>query len=440
MKGLKKVFMLMLILCISCSSFTLTYGNELSNIEFLKDFLTTFILEENTNLLKSSTILLNGLVYKYKDEKRISDFEKDIDDEVRAVWISYLDLQNVINKNEIDFELSIEEMFSNIKNAKLNTVIVQVRPFGDALYPSKYFPWSYIITGTEGIAPQFDPFKIMVDKAHEKGLKIEAWINPYRIRNNNKPISDNNIALKWLTDGSNRVIKIDNGIYYNPASEDVRDLIIKGVMEIVENYDVDGIHFDDYFYPTTDPQFDKVDYEQYKNEGGLLSLEDWRRENVNLLIKEIYKSIKNYDDSIKFGISPQGIIDKNYNTQYIDIYKWLSSSEYIDYICPQIYFGYNHSTYSYDKLINQWNKLIKNNDIKLYIGLAAYKIGREDIYAGKGKYEWIETDNILEKMINDGRINDNYGGFVLFRYDFLWNPEKHLEEQIHKELDAIKNI
>ncbi|NLM12510.1 MAG: family 10 glycosylhydrolase [Epulopiscium sp.] len=361
-------------------------------------------------------------------------------EEVRGVWISYLDLQRVLsNKSKEEFRASIQGMFKNVKDTHLNTVIVQVRPFGDALYPSNYFPWSYIITGTEGVNPGFDPLAIMLEEAHNKGLRFEAWINPYRIRaGSKKPLSERNQALTWLMDGSNRVIELNSGIYYNPASQDVRELITKGVMEIVKNYDVDGIHFDDYFYPTTSLEFDKIDYQRYVEEGGILSLGDWRRENVNQLVKSVYSSIKAYDSSIRFGISPQGIIEKNYNEQYIDVEKWLSSSGYVDYICPQIYFGYNHSTQPYDKLLKQWGALIKNEEIDLYIGLAAYKLGNEDTWAGNGKSEWIGTTNMLQRMITDGRNQSHYGGFVLFRYDSLWNPPLNFKPQIDREIDSIR--
>jgi len=402
----------------------------------IDSFLTSFLLAEGYfSDDKIKDLLSQTEDVMPQDEKVVFQ-----DGEVRAVWISYLDLQKVLpNKSKEEFRNSIRSMYKNIADATLNTVIVQVRPFGDALYPSNYFPWSYIITGTEGISPGFDPLEIMLEEAHNKGLKFEAWINPYRIRaGSKKTLSDQNQALTWLNDGSNRVIELSSGIYYNPASKDVQELITKGVMEIVKNYDVDGIHFDDYFYPTTNLDFDRIYYQKYVENGGSLSQADCRRENVNQLIRDVYSSIKSYNPSVRFGISPQGIIEKNYNEQYIDVEKWLSSSGYIDYICPQIYFGYNHSTQPYEKLLKQWNGLIKNENIKLYIGLAAYKLGNEDTWAGNGKTEWIGTTDMLQRMIRDGRLQSHYGGFVLFRYDSLWNPPANLKSQIEKELKAIR--
>lgn len=389
------------------------------------------------NASKYDNYLKQFLIEKaYLEESK--NVNNTVEGEIKGVWISYLELQNIFpNKTEAQFKETISKMFKNVKDAGFNTVFVQVRPFGDAIYPSNYFPWSYIISGTEGVNPFYDPLEIMTDEAHSQGLKIEAWINPYRVRNNNKALSTNNQALQWLNDGSNRVIKINSGIYYNPANEDVQNLIVKGIEEIIQNYDVDGIHFDDYFYPTTDMSFDAVDYQNYLLEGGSLSQAAWRRENVNQLVRKVYKTIKSYNPNIKFGISPQGIISRNYNNQYIDVEKWLSSSEYIDYICPQVYFGFNHSSFPYDKVVKEWNDLIKNDDIDLYIGLAAYKLGQEDAWAGDGKYEWIGTNDMLKRMIDEGRENSNYKGFIIFRYDSLWNPPKSLKSQIDRELNLI---
>ncbi|PKM48981.1 MAG: hypothetical protein CVV02_18025 [Firmicutes bacterium HGW-Firmicutes-7] len=364
--------------------------------------------------------------------------------EMRAVWISYLELQKIFaaNKSEKEFQQTIKKYYDNINGLGLNTVIVQVRPFSDAIYPSKYYPWSYIINGKEGIAPSFDPFKIMVDEAHKQGLKIEAWINPFRIRaaGSKAELSSVNKAILWQSDGSNRVIKINEGTFFNPANQEVRTLITQGVVELIDNYDVDGIHFDDYFYPSTDLSYDKLDYDQYTSSGGKLSQQDWRRENVNLLVKGVYSQIKERDPSVQFGISPQGSFEANYNQQFIDTEKWLANGGYVDYICPQIYFGYNHSKYPYSALIEKWDKAIKNDNVKLYIGIAAYKIGREDNWAGNGKREWIEDKRLLQTMTLDARQKKNYGGFILYRYDYLFKSGPEYVEQMNDEIEGLKSI
>lgn len=360
-------------------------------------------------------------------------------DEKRAVWLSYLEFQTILTgKTEKEFTKSIETAFTNSKNFGLNTVFVQVRPFGDAIYPSKLFPWSHIATGKEGQALNYDPLAIMVDIAHKKGLKIEAWINPFRVRtaNSNKPMSAENWAQKWIASGSRGAVEIEEGIYYNPASAQARKLIVDGVVEIINNYEVDGIHFDDYFYPSKNKDFDAKDFDDYKQQGGKLAFADWRRENVNILVRDVYSAIKNTDSNVVFGISPQANMENNYNDQFIDVQKWLSQTGYVDYICPQIYYGFQNETYPYAYTVKLWNELIKVDGIDLYVGLSPYKIGTEDKWAGSGKNEWFATTDILKRMVLEARTASNYAGFSLYRYDSIFTPSS--SNTIHTQMKTEK--
>ena len=362
-------------------------------------------------------------------------------DEIRGIWISYLDFDSLLkNKSASAFENNIDKAFDQIAALGLNTVFVQVRPYGDALYESEIFPWSHTITGTEGVDPGFDPLQIMIDAAHSRGLRIEAWVNPYRVRNSNTKaeITSGNPAYSMLAQNSDACIEYGTLVSYNPASQTARDLIVDGVEEIVRNYDVDGIHFDDYFYPTTDEAFDKESYTAYKNNGGKLSLAQWRRENVDKLVKACYTAIKNIDSSVSFGISPQGNNDNNLNKQYVDVSTWLANAGYVDYICPQIYFGFQNSTAPYAQTVEQWNNMIRIPSVKLYIGLAAYKLGSEDTWAGSGKKEWIGTTDILSRMVETGREASEYGGFILFRYDFVFPASTG--KQLASELANLEEI
>jgi len=361
-------------------------------------------------------------------------------DELRGIWISYLDFNSLLkNKGASTFQTNIGNAFDKIAAVGLNTVFVQVRPFGDALYKSQYFPWSYTITGTEGVNPGFDPLEIMVKEAHQRGLRLEAWINPYRIRSGNSSValSTSNPASKWIQQKDNAVIQYKGVISYNPASEKAQQLIVDGVTEIVENYDVDGIHFDDYFYPTTDAAFDQSSYNSYKKTGGTLSLAQWRRKNVDSLIKKVHKAIKNVDPNVQFGVSPQGNNDNNLNGQYVDVSKWLSSTDYVDYICPQIYFGFQNGTLPYAQTASQWNNMISSSGVKLYVGLAAYKLGAVDNWAGNGKNEWVSTSNLLSRMVQTGRQQSHYGGFILFRYDSLFSSNSSQVQKEKQNLSAI---
>lgn len=363
--------------------------------------------------------------------------------ETKAVWISYLEYQSILTgKTEKQFTENIRKMFKNLADDGFNTVFAHVRSHSDAMYDSDIFPWSVYCTGTEGKDPGYDPLKIMVKEAHDAGLRIEAWINPYRVKNttDTSKIAESSPAYDWLDTGKVVVIN-GTGIFYNPADGDVIDLVVAGVEEIVRNYDVDGIHFDDYFYPTTAETFDKDYYNAYKSSGGGMKLGAWRRQNVNTLIKEVHSAIKAIDSSCRFGVSPAGNMETNYNNLYCDVYTWVTSKGYIDYICPQIYFGFNNKSRPYLTVLDEFSSIITNNDIELIVGLAAYKCGAEDTYAGaEGKTEWLNHSDILARQVSAAREDSNYGGFALYRYDSVYNPASSVKSAVKSEFDNLKKI
>ncbi len=350
--------------------------------------------------------------------------------EISAVWLSYLDLAPMLTgKTKAQFSSSIGKAFDNIAETGFNTVIVQVRPFADALYDSDYFPWSYLCTGSEGQNPGYDPLAVMVSAAHSRGLQIEAWLNPYRVRSSGstKQLCDDNQASIWLDEGSDAVVEYQNGIYYNPASAEARQLIINGVEELVENYDVDGIHMDDYFYPNPDRSFDAESYAAYE---GNLSLANWRRQNVNTLVKEIYATVKSADASVRFGISPTGNNDNNYSQQYADVKKWVQNSGYVDYICPQIYWGYDHATMPYAETVASWNSMVTSPSVKLIVGIGAYRLGESG--------EWNGSSDLLASMVKTARKASSYGGVAMYRYDSLYNST--VPKQAARECASLADI
>lgn len=363
--------------------------------------------------------------------------------ETKAFWISYLEYQTVLTgKTQKQFRNNVRTMFSNLAADGFNTVYAHVRSHSDAMYDSDIFPWSVYCAGTEGVGPGFDPLEIMVEEAHGAGLKIEAWINPYRVKNttDTSKIASSSPAYDWL--GTGKVVTVSGtGIFYNPADEDVIDLVVAGVEEIVKNYDVDGIHFDDYFYPTTAKSFDSAYYESYLASGGTKSLAGWRRQNVNKLIKEVYSAIKAIDSTCRFGVSPAGNIENNYNSLYCDVYTWVTSSGYVDYICPQIYFGFNNKSRPYLTVLDEFSNAITNNNIELIVGLSAYKCGAVDNYAGTdGKNEWVNRSDILSRQVIAARNEPNYGGFALYRYDSVYNPASSVKAVVKTELENLKDV
>lgn len=355
------------------------------------------------------------------------------EEETRAIFVSYIELNKYIKGN--DYEISkrnIRKIIKNIKKLKCNTIILQVRSASDAIYKSNIYPLSLNIVNTE-YDDYYDVLDYFIKESHKSNVKVIAWINPYRIRTtcDKTTITEKNPAYKYLdTD----IVYINNGIYYNPSKQETEDLIVKGVEEVL-NYDVDGILFDDYFYP--DNNIDKKDYEEYIKNNEFIEEKDYRLNIVNKMIKRVYKTCKN--KNIKFGISPDGNIDNNYNKNYADVKSWLKSNEYIDFIMPQIYYGFYNSTRDYIKVTKEWENLIENKDIELYIALAFYKVGMEDKYAKSGFNEWIDNDNIIMREILLSRNLKNYKGFSLFRYENIFNEEIYTKTSI-KEIENLKKI
>lgn len=364
--------------------------------------------------------------------------------ELRAVWISYLDLETMLKgKNESGAQSAIDKAFNNVVNRSMNAVILQVRPFADALYQSNYFPWSRILTGTQGKDPGYDPLELMVASARARGLEIHVWINPYRILTSTSysNLASGHIAREWNAAGNDYTIAVDGkGIFFNPARKQVRDLIVDGVTELVANYDIDGVHYDDYFYPTTASSFDSKAYNEYKAGGGGKSLSAWRMENVNKLISATYSAVKAVDSSVQFGVSPNGNIDQNYSTLYADVKTWCKNEGYIDYIMPQLYYGFENASCPYEQTLKAWNDMITVKGIKFYPGLAVYKIGTTDQWAGAGSQEWLSTTTMLRRQVASARAYSMYDGFALYRYDSFINPASSVASRVATEMENLKAV
>ena len=367
---------------------------------------------------------------KKEDNNIINNFEED-----RYVFISYIDYSYLKGKDESILKEEINKMVLNIKENNFNGIILQVRAFSDAIYYSKIFSPSLHIVNNENDKLKLDMLDYFIKLSHENNIKLIAWINPYRIRSNNdiSSISGNNIVNKYLNTSS---VEIKNGIYFNPAKDEVLDLIIKGVLEIVKNYDVDGILYDDYFYPSK--TCDLNDYKLYKLNGGLKSLEDFRRDNINKLIRKTYEKIKEVNSDVLFGISPSGNMNNNYNAEYLDI-NYLIENKIVDFIMPQIYYGFDNTNLPFVNTVNSWSNLVKDTNIKFYVALALYKSGLEDKYAKTGINEWINNNDIISKQIIVSRNTYNYEGFSIFRYDYLFNSKKD-NKQLLDEVFYVKKL
>ena len=344
----------------------------------------------------------------------------EISEDMKGIWVSYitLDMQNS-DKSEDAFKSKIEEIINTSKESGFNTLIVQVRPFCDALYKSSYYPWSHTLTGTQGENPLYDPLQIMCDICHDNGLKIHAWINPYRVSSSETPsqLSDDNPYIKDPTIG----FEHNGNIYLDPSNQKAVRLIVNGVTEIVRKYDVDGIQFDDYFYPENSDNTDDDIYRIYaENEDTPLSKEEWRAQNVNTMIQKVYQAIHKNSDKIVFGISPQGNISNNMALG-ADVKKWCENKGYIDYICPQIYFSLDNPALTFEDSLDQWLNIKAHKYLRLYIGLAGYKGGTNE-----DEGTWLDNDDILK---NEIEICQEKGtdGIILYSYECFSNDTNEAE-------------
>ena len=358
-------------------------------------------------------------------------------EEKRAVFISYIELgNNIRGKDESTMKKTIDNMLDTAKSYGFNMIILQVRSFSDAIYKSSIYPSSRSVVNTEGEVLPFDILKYFIKVAHQKDLELHAWVNPYRISNTKdiNLISTSNPAYNMLN--STDVEVMDNGIYYNPASSKVESLILDGIEEIITNYDVDGIHFDDYFYPDSST-IDSNEYNKALEKDRNLSLQKFRLNVISSLVKKTYNLIKDYDKEILFGISPDGNIENNYNSNYVDTITFVTKEGYLDYIMPQVYYGFLNSIKPFEETIKSWNNLI-TIDIDLIPALAFYKSGNVDKYAKEGVNEWIEYNNIISREVMLSRSLSNYSGFAIFRYDSIFG--NNLTENAFLEKENLKNI
>ncbi len=365
-------------------------------------------------------------------------------DYVKSVWITYFELEQMTTSSETaqDFEKTIKSAFKLIKNIGLNTVTVQVRPCADAFYRSDYFPVSEYCFGVQGAKLKYDPLQLMVETAHDLGLRIEAWINPYRVSQSNdiNTLCDSNQAKLWYSNEETKnFVYISDKIYFNPARSEVTQLIVNGVKEIVSNYSIDGIHFDDYFYPTTLEDIDAAEYEEYVNAGGEMTLADWRRENVSTMVKSVYSAIKEINPEVQFGISPQSKVSTDYGTLYADVERWASEEGFVDYICPQIYFGFYNEVQPFTRTAKEWNE--RATAAKLYVGLPLYKAGQEDTFASADEdyaiNEFIENNNIISRQIIYLQNLQNVSGYYIYSYSYLADGQT---DAVKTEVENIKNI
>lgn len=298
---------------------------------------------------------------------------------MEAVWMATvfnIDFPSTKNNVAAQKKEYIEKL-DQLKAAGINTIVVQVRPKADALYKSDINPWSDVLTGTQGKDPGYDPLAFMIEEAHKRGISFHAWLNPYRITTSGTDLSAL-CASHPARLHPNWVISYNNSLYYNPGLEEVKNHIVETVLEIVNNYDVNAIDFDDYFYPSN--------YPLPQGEGKDGATANSRIQNINDMIQRVSAAIKSTHKNVLFGVSPIGIWKNNtsdptgsetkgnesYYKVCADTRTWIKN-EWIDYVVPQIYWEMGNKAADYEKLVSWWSNEVKGTNVELYIGQGIYK-------------------------------------------------------------------
>ncbi len=364
--------------------------------------------------MKRIIAILIVMIFVISGCRKVNEIDKKApDSKISGVWLTYSEINELLEGGQ--FKENFFVVSSNLERYGITDVFIQVRPFCDSLFKSEYFPQNEL-----SLQYDFDVFSYMIDTLHKNNIRIHAWLNPYRVRTADSDINNlpsDSPAYKWLTDDvteNDNNICILNGIYLNPASSDVKKLITDGVREIINNYDVDGVHIDDYFYPTTSSDFDAASYEDYKSKNeNPLSLDEYRISHINALISSLYTAIKFKDKNLIFSISPSASISKNKQEYYADIKTWVKN-ECVDIIIPQAYFGFDYpdKDYRFDKIIDDY-KALPFKSTKLVIGLATYKIGTS---ANPDNIEWKDGEKIIDKQVEICEKDKKISGFVFFSY------------------------
>jgi uncharacterized lipoprotein YddW (UPF0748 family) len=337
--------------------------------------------------------------------------------EFRAMWIATvanIDFPSSPNLSATQQKAEIIKLLDLAGELKFNAVIFQIRPMCDALYESKIEPTSYFLTGQQGKKLEFDPLKFAIDEAHSRGILLHAWFNPYRASHATMKgeFAENHIT-KLRPD---LVRKYNDLLILDPSEKDVQNYVAKVVLDVVKRYDIDGVHFDDYFYPYPDKQNtpfpDEKNYTKYQNSDGKLSLGDWRRKNVDDFIKLISVGIKRVKPQVMFGISPFGIWKPDgenikgfdaYNQLYADSKKWLQEG-WVDYLSPQLYWSSTQNGVKFPVLIDWW-KSQNTKKRHIWIGIATYRADKPDFGADEIANQISITRNTFAE--NSGNIHFN---------------------------------
>jgi uncharacterized lipoprotein YddW (UPF0748 family) len=349
---------------------------------------------------------------------------------LRGAWISsVLNLDWPSKASYGKMEKQKEEylhLLDSLQAIGINSVFVQIRPEGDALYSSALIPWSKALTGKQGNDPGYDPLQFMIDETHARGMEFHAWFNPFRANmdTNTTTLASNHVAIQhpeWILNTKKQLI-------INPGIPEARAHVNDVIMEVVNHYNIDGVHLDDYFYPTGVTINDDSTFLMY-NTNQITTKDNWRRDNVNQFIQKLNQSIHSVKPQVSFGVSPFGVWRNkvsdvtgsdtkasitSYDNYYADVRTWIKNG-WVDYVAPQLYWSLSNPKVKYDTLVNWWVNEVKGTDVELYIGHATYKLGTTEI-------GWQNSQEIINQLKYNANQPEVDGSIFFRAKSVLSNP------------------
>ena len=304
---------------------------------------------------------------------------------VVAAWLTAVSLSDMLKgATEAAYRATVHQELTWLCENGFTDVFVQVRSNGDAYYRSRVYPkaasWSQ----------DFDPFQVFLEENRQVGLQVHAWINPYRCQTAGQmlKIPDTYPTRMWAQEQAEPIVQVSGRWYLNPADAHAQALICTGAQELLDGYDIAGLHIDDYFYPTTEPELDAAAFAASRSE----DLTAWRTEQVNTLVAALYAQAHAADRI--FSISPRGDPAASAQLLYADPETWCSQSGYCDWILPQLYYGFDNETCGFAEMLALWQGMVQPDGVRLIPGICTYKVGQADDWAGTGRMEWVTEQEI----------------------------------------------
>ena len=304
---------------------------------------------------------------------------------VVAAWLTAVSLSDMLKgATEAAYRAAVHQELTWLCENGFTDVFVQVRSNGDAYYRSRVYPraasWSQ----------DFDPFQVFLEENQQVGLQVHAWINPYRCQTAGQmlKIPDTYPTRMWAQEQAEPIVQVSGRWYLNPADAHAQALICTGAQELLDGYDIAGLHIDDYFYPTTEPELDAAAFAASRSE----DLTAWRTEQVNTLVAALYAQAHAADRI--FSISPRGDPAASAQLLYADPETWCSLSGYCDWILPQLYYGFDNETCGFAEMLALWQGMVQTDGVRLIPGICTYKVGQADDWAGTGRMEWVTEQEI----------------------------------------------